>query len=249
MQFRNWILLWVLCGFLTSCTVLYPSRMLKTGKDYSYAALPADAPESPYRLAPNDEITILVSTNSGQNLINPLEGAQMSPGQNMQTYLIEFDSTVNIPLLRRTKLGGLTLAEAEKKLEQEFGFFFNDPFVHINVSNNRVIIFPGGEGGQAQVLKLQSPHTTLFEALALAGGITDGKAYNIKLIRGNLNERKVYRIDLSSIDGLKAGDLILQANDIIYIEPVNRLPQAILREITPYLTLASTLLLIYGIFR
>lgn len=249
MQFRKWILVTILCGFLTSCTVLYPSRMLNTGKTYAYSTLPLNAPESPYRLAPNDEVSILVSTNSGQNLINPLEGAQTNPGQNLQTYLIEYDSTVNLPLLRRTKLGGLTLAEAEKKLEQEFGFFFNDPFVHLKVSNNRVIIFPGGEGGQAQVVKLESPHTTLFEALALAGGITDGKAYNIKLIRGNLHERQVYRIDLSTIDGLKAGDIILQANDIIYVEPVNRLPQAILREITPYLTLASTLLLIYGIFR
>jgi len=51
------------------------------------------------------------------------------------------------------------------------------------------------------------------------------------------------------MNGLVAGDIVLQANDIIYVEPVNRLPQAILREITPYLTLATTMLLIYGLFR
>jgi len=223
--------------------------MLSTGKEYSYSALPVNAPEDPYKLAPNDELNIIVSTNSGQNLINPIEGSQSNIANNSQTYLIDFDSTINLPLLRRVKIGGLSLIEAQQKLEQEFGFYFNDPFVQIKVTNNRVIIFPGGEGGSASVVKLVSPNTTLFEALAAAGGITDGKAYNIKLIRGKLSERKVYKIDLSTMNGLVAGDILLQANDIIYVEPVNRLPQAILREITPYLTLATTMLLIYSLFK
>jgi polysaccharide export outer membrane protein len=251
MNMQQKILISFLFGmlFLTSCTVFYPSRMLSTGKDFSYTPLPLNAPEDPYKLAPNDELNIVVSTNSGQNLINPIEGAQTNTGGNTQTYLIDFDSTINLPLLRRVKIGGLSLVEAQRKLETEFSFYFNDPYVQIKVTNNRVIIFPGGEGGSASVVKLESPHTTLFEALAVAGGITDGKAYNIKLIRGKLNDRKVYKIDLSTMNGLVAGDIVLQANDIIYVEPVNRLPQAILREITPYLTLATTMLLIYGLFR
>ncbi|MBK6834533.1 MAG: hypothetical protein IPG89_09750 [Bacteroidetes bacterium] len=51
-------------------------------------------------------------------------------------------------------------------------------------------------------------NTTVFEAIALAGGISqDGKAYRIKLIRRvtpNSNPI-VYLIDLSKIEGIAPG--------------------------------------------
>lgn len=251
MDIRHKILLFSICitVSLSSCKVFYPSRMLTTGKDFKYSEFPDKEPENPYKLAPNDELIIIVTTNSGQNLINPIEGTQSTNIANTQTYIIDYDGKVNIPLLRQVKLSDMTIQEAEKYLEKEFSFYFNDPFVQIKVDNNRVIIFPGGEGGAASVVELENTNTTLFEALAKAGGISDGKAYKIKLIRGKLNDRKVYRIDLSSIGGLSQGDIILQANDIIYVEPVNKVPQVILREITPYLTLATTMILIYSLFK
>jgi polysaccharide biosynthesis/export protein len=109
--------------------------------------------------------------------------------------------------------------------------------------------FPGGQGGSATVLTLLNSNTTLLEAIALAGGITDGKAHRVKLIRGTAQNPQIYLIDLSSIEGYKQGNIILQANDIIYIDSRDRVAQKILESITPYLTLLSTALLIYGIFK
>ena len=43
---------------------------------------------------------------------------------------------------------------------------------------------------------LENNNTTLLEALAIAGGISTGKAKRIKLIRGDLKDPKVYLIDL-----------------------------------------------------
>lgn len=251
MIIKRKILLFLIClpVLFSSCSVFYPSRMLSTGKDYKYAPLPDSAPENPYKLAPNDELIIILSTNSGQNLINPVEGQQQFNAANMQTYIIEYDGTINIPLLRRISLGGMTIHEAENYLEKEFSFFYKDPYVKITVKNNRVIVFPGGEGGSAKVVTLENTNTTLFEALAMAGGISDGKSYKIKLIRGKLNDRKVYRINLSKIEGLSGGDIVLQANDIIYVEPVYRVPKAILTELTPYVTLTTTVLLIFNLFK
>lgn len=234
---------------LGSCRVLHPSQMLSTGKNYPYADLPKEVSPEEYRIAPNDELMINVATNGGERLLDPVSGTMGgAQGAISNTYLVEFDGMVKLPVINRIKLSGFTLREAEKALEEKFVYYFNKPYVQVKVTNNRVIIFPGGLGGSAQVLRLENPNTTLFEALAKAGGISDGKAYRIKLIRGNLNDRKVYLIDLSKIDGLRQADIVLMANDIIYVEPVNKVPQAILAEIAPYLSLFTTLLLIYSLF-
>lgn len=250
---RNIVVLLIsclVCMLFTSCRVLYPSRMLRTGNDYNFSVMPEQTVISEYRLAPNDQISITFSTNEGEKLLDP-SGISGQTGQqaNASAYMVEFDGTINLPLIRRIKVEGMTLREVEKMLETQFAFYFNKPFVNVNVVNNRVIIFPGGQGGAAQVLKLENPNTTLFEALALAGGISDGKAYRIKLIRGDPSDRKVYLIDLSTIEGLKQADFILMANDIIYIEPVYRVPQTLVAQVTPYLTLFTTLLVIYSLFK
>ena len=136
----------------------------------------------------------------------------------------------------------MTIRQAEESLEKAYADYFNDPFVKIRVINNRVIVFPGGEGGIAKVVKLENSNTTLFEALAEAGGIINGRADKIKLIRGDLKNPDVYLIDLSTVDGMKQADLILQANDIIYVEPRLRLSYFVTTELMPYLTFTVSLL-------
>lgn len=247
-QFHNYLILIVLT-FLFSCRMVDPSRMLRTTSDYKFSELAADQKTSEYKIAANDEITFILSTNNGEKLINPTsEGAIATQVSNM-SYLVEFDGMVNFPVLGRTQIAGMTLREAETFLEEKFSKFYNEPFVQLKVTNNKVIIFPGGEGNTAQVLQLKSTNTTLFEAIALAGGISDGKANRIKLIRGSPANPQIYLFDLSTIDGIKYGNTVLQANDIIYIEPRNKVPEKIMTSVAPYLSLFSTLVLIYTLFK
>jgi polysaccharide biosynthesis/export protein len=91
-------------------------------------------------------------------------------------------------------------------------------------------------------------NTTLIEALAMAGGISQtGKSHKIKLIRGDTRSPQVLLIDLSTVEGMKQSNLMLQANDIIYVEPVPRLSQEVLAQITPIVGIITSLLLIYNI--
>ncbi len=246
-RMRLLLVLLMITMLAASCTTFYPNRMLRTGNHYQYTPLPVNDSTGLYRIAPNDELSITVATNDGERLLDPLNNTQSAMAGS--SYLVEPDGVINMPLLRRVRVEGRSIRELEVMLEDSLSYYFNHPFVKVQVTNNRVIIFPGGLGGSAQVIRLQNPNTTLFEALALAGGITDGKASNIKLIRGDPQHRKVYRIDLSRIEGLAQADMVLMANDVIYVEPLQRAPEAILARITPYLSLASTLLVIYAIFR
>ncbi|MFW6351648.1 MAG: polysaccharide biosynthesis/export family protein, partial [Bacteroidota bacterium] len=96
----------------------------------------------------NDELFFRLFTNEGERLVDPVNAGQQQQLRSGQiTYMIEHDGKVKIPVLGRVALGGMTLREAEAFLEEEFSEFYNRPFVHLKVTNNRVIVFPGGRGG------------------------------------------------------------------------------------------------------
>lgn len=157
-------------------------------------------------------------------------------------YLIDRDGTAKMPVIGRVKLEGLTIREAERYLESLYAQYYNEPYIILNVQNNRAIISPGA-GGTAAVIPLNNNNTTLMEALAMAGGINQrGIASKIKLIRQNedTKEREVYLIDLSTVDGIHKADLIVQPNDIIYVEPLPLLAREFIQEISPVVTLITT---------
>ena len=113
--------------------------------------------------------------------------------------------------------------------------------------DRRVMVFPG-TGGSGTVVTLENENTTLIEALALAGGITEtGKSNVIKLIRGDSRNPQVHLIDLSTVEGMTKSNMLLQANDIIYVEPVKRVSQNILAELAPIVGIVTSLLLLYEI--
>jgi polysaccharide biosynthesis/export protein len=237
--------------FLSSCSTLNSNKLLRTSADFKFDTFADSLQVTDYRIAPNDEIAFKIFTHNGEKMVELMStsgGAGQQPTAGL-TFLVEKDGMIKLPIIQRVKVSGMTIREAEQFLETEYTNYLNKPFVQLKVTNNRVIVFPGGDGGSAKVVMLENTNTTVFEALAMAGGITDGKAHNIKLIRGDLQNPKVYKIDLSTIEGVKNANLTLQANDIIYVEPRAKYAQRIMTEVAPYISILTTGLLIYGLFR
>jgi len=249
---RNLSLLLIVVLLTSSCSrVLFPDRMFKTDKNYTYSDI-SNAKVEEYRIAPNDKLSFNLYTNDAEKLIDPIENAQnqmQMNRENMIDYLVEYDGFVKLPVIGRQKLEGMTLREAEEFLEKEYEKYYNEPFVQLRVINMRVVVFPGGQKSTAKVIPLDNPNTTLIEALAEAGGINDGKAYNIRIIRAGAENPEIYTINLSKMEYVELASIVLQANDIIYVEPQARYAERVLKQITPYLTIISTALIIYGIVK
>ncbi|WP_165779315.1 polysaccharide biosynthesis/export family protein [Brumimicrobium salinarum] len=211
---------------------------------------PADA----YRLAPDDKIAFTVFVENGKRIIDISSGVNENSAGNQQInktdniqYLVRNDGQVELPLLGLVKVGGLSIIEVQEKLSQLYSANYIDPFVQVKVTNRRVIVFPG-TGGDAKVIPINNNNTTLMEAIALAGGITErGKANIIKVMRQTTEGRKVYQIDLSTINGLKYADMIVQSNDYIYVEPSRQLTREILKETTPIISLISSAIVIISV--
>lgn len=234
---------------VTSCNIFKPSIMLRTGRNFEFAT-PPSTPQYQYKIAPNDFIQFRIFSNDGFKLINLSNfsaGVGGGAAVNLQ-YLVEFDGAIKLPTIGRIPIAGKTIREAEFMLEDIYSKYYNKPFVMLQVNNRRVIIFPGSGGG-ARVINLENENTTLLEALALAGGISTGKARQIKLIRGDRTDPQIFLIDLSTIEGMKEANMVIQANDIIYVEPVLKVVRTILSELDPVLSLLTSVLFIVSIFQ
>jgi len=241
---RYWLPLICLVIFASSCTI-NKNIMFKTDREFVYDQ-PADSLDE-YRLSPNDRIVFRLFTNKGDKLLQgaSITGEAVKDNFNILNeinYTIQPDSTVKLPIVESIKLAGLTLLEAESYLEEMYTPYYNKAFAQILLLNNRVIVFPGS-GGDAVVIPLQNRNTTIIEALASAGGISErGDASKVKLIRKIPGKEKpdIYLIDLSTIEGIALSQMPVQAYDVVYVEPVPEIASEVLKDLAPLLTLVST---------
>ena len=253
MKITKFILVFfVLVSFFSSCKVLTPTEMLQTPENYPKSNFEPSRIE--YILQPYDRIAIRVTTSNGESFFGNMGdgnngAANYQRNQSGFEFLIEYDGTVKLPIVGRTEIIGKTVREAETFLEDLFSKYFNNPYILLTVTNKKVLIYQNS-ATQATVLNFSEEKFTLVEAIARIGGLSStSKAYKIKLIRGNLtNKPQVYFWNISSIEELNKSNIYLENNDIIYVDSKKQIVSKVLREISPYLTLLTTAISIYGIF-
>jgi polysaccharide export outer membrane protein len=242
---------------LNSCANVNSNAMFKTPRDGSfvYDTL-VMTPKDDYIMSEGDRFSFQFATNEGERIIFLQSGvADLNEGINRRMnannvdYLVRQDGKSNLPLIGEISVKGLTVIKLEDTLTKILSKNFINPFVQIRVSNQRVVVFGGR--GRAQVVNLPNTNTSLIEAIAMAGGIDEqGKAFSIKVMRRTeIGKREVYKIDLSTINGLNEADMIVQGNDYIYVDYKPRIASSLLREISPWLSLMTTSLTLFAIFK
>ncbi len=203
--------------------------------------------EGNYIIEPNDWLKINLFTNEGEQLIDPnfesLGQSNISFQQQQRrdqfVYLVQINGVIKLPMIGEVEVAGLTINEAEKKLEDLFDEFYKGSFVKLVFQNKRVIVL----GTQNMVVPIENENTQLPEVLALVGGVSFGaKSQNIKIIRGDLQNPQVFVIDMSEVGAMRKSMVTIYPNDIIYIEPWRRPWQETLRDISPILSLTSSVI-------
>jgi polysaccharide export outer membrane protein len=132
-------------------------------------------------------------------------------------------------------LVGVTITQAEELLQKEFTKFYKDPFVVLKYTNKRVVVL-GAPGGQ--VIPLLNENMRLTEVLALAKGINnDARASNIRVMRGDT----LFIADLTTFEGYKKNDILIEPGDIVYVEPIRRPVLEGLRDYGPIMSILTSL--------
>lgn len=232
---------------LSSCKV-YRQNILFTTDDElstSAAAMAIHEAESSYIIRPQDYLQVEVFTNRGERIIDPnfelIEESSINRNQNrpQPKFLVQEDGKVMLPIVGEVVLGGITLPQADSLLRQHYGEFYKEPFVITSYTNKRVIVL-GATGGQ--VIPLANEQMSVIEVIALAGGVpNDARGHNIRLIRGDLKNPIVQVIDLTTIEGIRKAQLKVESGDIIYVEPVRKIVSESLRDISPLLSVITSM--------
>jgi polysaccharide biosynthesis/export protein len=222
--------------------------MFKADHEYLVDSLQRDVKlaDKNYVVQENDYLTIQVFTNNGERVIDPdfALSKQQSGATVMRAepprILVWRDGYARFPMVGNVYVKGYSLYQVDSLLSLEYTKFYQSAFVMTKLLNKRVVII-GPMGGK--VIPLENVNINLIETIALYGGLGDqGKAYKIRLIRGDLKNPNVNIIDLSTIEGMKAANLEVQPNDIIYIETRRKILSESIGEIAPLISLITTLL-------
>lgn len=198
--------------------------MLRTPDDFKSAPISKEIlqAERNYVIQKNDFLHVEVYTNKGERIIdpNPELSRPTSNAVNQSrpqvNYLVDLNGIVKFPVAGEMKMEGLTLRQAESILQVEYEKYFKECFVVLTFQNKRVVVL-GAVGGQ--VVPLANQNVTLAEILALSKGLpNDSKVQNIRVVRND----KIFQVDLSTVEGFQAGNMIVEPGDIIYVEPIRK---------------------------
>tara|TARA_B110001452_G_scaffold250781_1_gene239291 strand:+ start:206 stop:931 length:726 start_codon:yes stop_codon:yes gene_type:complete len=233
--------------------------MLRTPKDYDFDTMDLELNNVEYKIDLNDQLTFQLYTNNGFQLIDMFSentggvqsqrmimGTATDRAANGSLYLVRQDSLVEFPIIGDVNLVGKSIKEGELYLEKKLSEFYVDPFIVLGVSTKRIFLFNGSSGGEARVVNLLYNNMTLFEVLATAGGISNtNSSKKIKIIRKTNDGIKIFNVDLSRIDGINQGNMIMQSHDIVYITPNFNLGSEIIQDINSVFSFISTISLVW----
>ena len=239
---------------MTSCQAYKRDLMLQFDENFSAKDVEKSINQAynNYVIRPGDLVRFDVFTNDGERLSDPNYELSIQQGSQQVaqikeklTYLVMADGTCRFPMIGIVSILGLTINQAEELIQEAFNAFYTDTFVKLRLANRRVVLLGAIGGGQAgsggQVIPLDNENVNILEVLALAGGINQGgKVGAIKLVRGDINNPEIFELDLSTLSGMKKGGMIVQPGDVIYVEPWRRSFRETLSDISPVLSLISS---------
>lgn len=228
---------------MTSCASYKQNIMFKSTDEVQSERInkAISSVEKNYQIQKNDLLGLEVYSNKGERLIDPnpelsqTNGVVQEEDKDEPVYLVDLKGVARFPMVGELALENFTLRQAEEILEKEYAKFFKEPYVLLTYKNKRVILL-GALGGH--VIPLENENMDLLEVLALGKGINnDSKAQNIRLVRGE----RVFEIDLSTIQGFREGNVLVEPGDVIYVEPVRRPVSEALRDYSGALSLLVSL--------
>ena len=159
------------------------------------------ATPSSYVLGPGDEVLIDVYGTS----------------QSSKKYAVSPEGTIIVEKIGPVTVAGLTVDQAQARVSAKMGQHYQGSSIKLTVGQTRtVVVNVLGEVINPGTYTL-SAFSTVFNALYLAGGVTDiGTLRNIKVSRGG---KIISKIDVYDyiLNGKLTGNVLLQDNDAIIV--------------------------------
>ncbi len=248
---KKYLLLLILPALLTSCftpkKVLYlqdlGAEMVQEMKEADYEA----------EIRKDDLLQILILAQTPEAakpfnqsaLIQEMSNTTNNPEQS--AYLVDVNGCVDLPVLGRMTVEGMTTLELKNKIKQELiqKNLIKEPVVQVRILNFKVMML--GEVKSPGAIEVKGERITLLDAISQAGDLTmQGRRDRVAVIREEAGKRTVHYLDLKSKAIFDSPYFYLQQNDVVYVEPNDvksvQYRSGQLGNVTPWISVLSSML-------
>lgn len=161
-------------------------------------------------------------------------------------YNVSDSGNVEIPVIGKVNVVGLTLEEAKSSIIAQTKKFLKDPTVIVKLISFKYSVL--GEVIRPGIYTNFNNQLTVLEAISQAGDISSfGNRKKVMVIRPDVSGTRTFKLDLTTKDILTSDGFFLLPNDIVYVEPVksrnfrNNIPtiSVVLGAITTFILVLS----------
>lgn len=166
--------------------------------------------EKQHKIRPTDRLMLHVFSITDEK-VNFLKEPQIEQ-------VVDAKGQIELPVMGSIPVAGLTIKEAEDKIEKTAAEYLRSPSVSIKLMNFSVTVL--GEVLRQGSFVIPEPRVNILEALGQAGGLTENaNRQNIRIIRSENNTAKIYQLDLLEDNSLTSQNFFLSPNDIVLVNP------------------------------
>lgn len=199
--------------FFSSCYTYRKTGLLQEHN----RSLPVYAKEDyqDYRINVNDELLFRLIT-SDQTISKLILDNQTGYSQNIISYRVFSDGTIDLPFVKRIPVSGMTLSEATRIVENRFRQIIPDASIKLTIANKTFTVI--GQAGTG-VYNISRDRLTVFQALSMSGDInSEGDFGHVRIIRETPEGIKVLEFDIRPASIIDSRYYYVYPNDIIYVQ-------------------------------
>jgi polysaccharide biosynthesis/export protein len=222
------------------------SKKIKYFNDIEQLEDPIVNPREEKAIMPFDRLFIQVlSVDERTNQLFNSSQSSSGGGNFMITYPVDAEGNIFFPFAGKINVAGLLLTDASIKIQTALSEYVSKTTVTVRFVENKITVM--GQVQREGVYTFQQDKMTIYEALALGGGIAQfGDRKKVVLIRQEGEKITHYVLDLSDSKITSKHYYYVLPNDVIVVEPMKMATRSYnVSNVQTAVTLLSAVLTLY----
>ena len=243
------ILIFAACTPQKNLMYFQPNNQKDTANYYKYTYQQGQENYSPnYSLKTGDILYIQIKSavDAESNKVfgdnNNYYTTTSESGIYLSSYVIDNNGEVNLPIVGKVKVSGMTIEQARQTIEGKVGEWLVKPVVVCKMVSFNVSVL--GDVNRPGTYTFYKDNVSIFDIVAAAGDLTYyGNRAEVKIVRKTAGEDIVIKVDLRKVDILKDKQYYLQPGDIVYVRS-NKVTKSLSYFSQPLSTITASMSLI-----
>jgi polysaccharide export outer membrane protein len=197
-------------------------------------------------IMPMDVLQVTVQTLDAKTGEIFAQSGKTATESSLLGYQVDKDGEIELPILGRLHVGGLTTKEARELIREKATKYYKDPAVNVRFLSNYIMVL--GDVPRAGRLTMISEKMSVMDAIGMAGDLPlTARKDNILLIREQDGKKLFVTFDLNSSKVFQSPYYYLRSGDILYVSAYKSKQRTVTADLSRdrYLTYITSFIYIF----